>query len=207
MTQTIRMKNPLVIKYLFKIVYLINKNFVFYIGWLTKICVNLMPFNFYSDKNSSESEMHSESNQSIEKYDFNVNFSKKNSALLNSKRPIKLDEKVRQEILDLDSWNSLKRERNFKANKQISVSTLSNDTNRSDVLNQTLNLIRSSSLNMSYSPDSNISLTRSDEINLKKAISEINNSQRLSDVSTVNGSFSFKMDENKEITTVYRSHS
>jgi len=165
-----------------------------------------MPFNLYPARDDSESDMHSRSNETIQNYDLNTNFAKKSSPLPSSKRPIKLDDKLRQEMLDLDSWNSLKKERNFKANKQLSVSTLSNDTNRSDALNQTLNLIRSSSLNMSYSPDSNISLTRSDEICFKKAISDINNSQRLSDVSTVNGSFSFKMDENKEITTVFRPH-
>lgn len=172
------------------------------------MCVNFMPFNLNESKNDSKPDMHSSSNDTLQ--NFGEHFSKTDAPLPAVKRPIQPDDKTKQEILDINSWHIANRQRNFKTKEQTSISTLSTDStnNRSDALNQTLNLIRSTSMTVSYLPDSSdTSLTRSDDIYLKKAISDINKSQRLSDVSTVNGSYSFKMDENEQVTTVFRSHS
>ena len=126
-----------------------------------------------------------------------------------TKRVLKVDDSVRRAMLDFESWNldktvsqdsylnELAQNRNFTyLNKHRS--NIITDKNRNDALNQTLGLFRSQQSLLTTS-----SLNSSDDLTLKKAISDLNKTERLSNISTVTGSFSSQSSVDNQIEPVY----
>jgi hypothetical protein len=132
-----------------------------------------------------------------------------NNIQSNFKKILQIDELDRKKMLDLESWNNnLENKRNFSSinnnnnnirHQSMSNSVLYDKINRNQVLNQTLNLIKCSSLTNNNNSNNNGFNKINTESNdsLRSIISEFDKTFRLSSVSSVSGTFSFNDDDNQ----------
>jgi len=131
-----------------------------------------------------------------------------NNIQSNFKKILQIDELDRKKMLDLESWNkNLENKRNFSSinnnnnnnirHQSMSNSVLYDKINRNQVLNQTLNLIKCSSLTNNNNGNNNGFNKINTESNdsLRSIISEFDKTFRLSSVSSVSGTFSFNHDD------------
>jgi hypothetical protein len=175
---------------------------------VSSICFKNFCLNFWTNNVLAEQTISVPSNQSIViKYEKAQSI---NNIQSNFKKILQIDELDRKKMLDLESWNkNLENKRNFSSinnnnnnieHQSMSNSVLYDKVNRNQVLNQTLNLIKCSSLtnnntgNLSFN---NINPTESND-SLRSIISEFDKTFRLSSVSSVSGTFSFNDDDDDD---------
>lgn len=126
----------------------------------------------------------------------------------NLKRIVRVDEHVRQSILDFNSWSLDSNTTNSNCSTATKNSNLKSSnfnfydsTSSNETLSRSLDLITKKTQSLAT-----ISTINSrDELSLKRALSDICKTQRLSTVSTVSGSFSLRLNEDKELVPVYLS--
>ena len=170
---------------------------------VSSICFKNFCLNFWTNNILAEQTISVPSNESIViKYEKPQSI---NNIQSNFKKILQIDELDRKKMLDLECWNkNLETKRNFSSinsnnnnikHQSMSNSVLYDKVNRNQVLNQTLNLIKCSSLTNNNTGFNNIKTESNDS--LRSIISEFDKTFRLSSVSSVSGTFSFNDDDDQ----------